>query len=482
MPAQKRPASSALENLARGRERTGAYLTEFQRLLDLTRARPLRNADRGTFEALVELRPALLGQFGDGGVDLRKAFFVSSQSGVDSAVQAIAHYILLREALRVSPEAAESLKVKLRGHHIKYCKQFTGDHLVEAVSCLRLCNICPSEDRGSHRMRWLAAAFICLLQQTLHVKGAELHLTGVLITKACAFAIITGGLAFCQLVRSKLTPAVMAQLPPWCLELLHRHDSEKIWSTGAGRPRVALHPGVEREEHLGDDEVGAGVYHAPDNDPPEPGDAGEGALSLFAAMPASQRDEMHALGAELLQEAGAAMPWGSASHSGFRPMRSAGFPRAMQIWEHYMRMTSLSWRNQTLHRSTFLMPRMGLVHKVLRDRVEEMLKPYMDSAAFRRRFVFVPIVPSVGGCARTLSLLQQRSMILGTDHCPVTHPPQLLLQWSRRIRSELRKEARQLDLLEPNIDLNHSVTEHFLCCFSKCVDFMLGLHHHSRYK
>ena len=127
---------------------------------------------------------------------------------------------------------------------------------------------------------------------------------------------------------------------------LHRHDSEKIWSTGAGRPRVALHPGVEREEHLGDDEVGAGVYHAPDNDPPEPGDVGEGALSLFAAMPASQRDEMHALGAELLQEAGAAMPWGSASHSGFRPMRSAGFPRAMQIWEHYMRMTSLSWRNQ----------------------------------------------------------------------------------------------------------------------------------------
>ena len=56
--------------------------------------------------------------------------------------------------------------------------------------------------------------------------------------------------------------------------------------TGAGRPRVALHPGAERAQHLGDDEVGAGVYHAPDNDPVGPEGAGEGALSLFAATPA----------------------------------------------------------------------------------------------------------------------------------------------------------------------------------------------------
>ena len=57
--------------------------------------------------------------------------------------------------------------------------------------------------------------------------------------------------------------------------------AKKTWMTGAGRPRVALHPGAERAQHLGDDEVGVGVYHAPDNDPVRPEGAGEGALSLL---------------------------------------------------------------------------------------------------------------------------------------------------------------------------------------------------------
>ena len=481
MPPRKRPAASGLENLDLGRERTGAYQIEFDRLLDLRSRRPLRDADRGTFEPLMELRSTLLGQLGDS-IDLRKAFFVSVQSGVDSAVQAIAHYIFLREAIRDSPDAAETVKLKIQGEGLKYCKRFSGDDLVRAVSCLRLCNICPSQDRGSHRMRFLAAAFICLLQRALHGAGSELRLTGVLITKACAFAIITGGRNFCRLVRRKLTPAVVAQLPPWCRELLEQHDNEKVWSTGAGRPRVAVPEQDEREEREADAQLAGDEENLPDAEAGLQVDAGEASARLFGAMLSSQRDEMRELGMQLLKEAADEMPWSCASHGGFRPMRSAGYPRAMQIWGNYINTAPLSWRNKSLHVSTFMMPRMGLVHKVLRDRVEEMVKPYMDIAAFRRRFCCVPIAPPVGGCARTLCLLEQRSMILGTDHSPVAHPPQLLLQWGRRLRTELRKEARRLGLPDPNIDLHHSVTEHLLCCFSKCIDFMLGLPHHSRYR
>lgn len=486
MPVRKRPAHEGLENLAHGRARAGAYLTDFERLLGLRAHRRFRETDRWTFEALMELRPRLLDELGDS-IDLRKAFFVSAQSGVDTAVQAIAHYILLREAIRVSPEAAESVKDKLRGQARTYCKHFTGDDLVQAVSCLRLCNISPSDDRGSHRMRWLAAAFICLLHHELCAKHTEtrLTLTGALITKACAFAVITGGRALCQLVRRKLTPDVLAQLPPWCRELLQQHENDKVWSTGSGRPRVALPAEDELEEGQDDDQICGAVDLLPEREAPGPGDAseGDGSSSLFAAMLCSQRDEMGFLGTRLLREAADEMLWTSASHCGFRPMRSAGFPRAIQMWEQYIARSPLSWRNRTLHVSSFMMPCMGLVHKVLRDRVEEMVKPYMDPAAFRRRFACVPIIPPVGGCARTLCLLQQRSMILGTDHCAVIHPPQLVLQWSRRLRTELRKEARRLGLTEPDVDLNHSVAEHLLCCFSKCVDFMLGLrHHHSCYR
>ena len=112
MPPRKRPAAVPLENLAQGRERTGPYHIEFQRLLDLRSSRPLVDADRGNYEALMELRPSIVQKLGDG-IDLRKAFFVSSQSGVDSADTAVVHYILLREALRVSLASMEDVAQRL---------------------------------------------------------------------------------------------------------------------------------------------------------------------------------------------------------------------------------------------------------------------------------------------------------------------------------------------------------------------------------
>ena len=146
MPPRKRPAAVPLENLARGRERTGPYNIEFQRLLDLRSSRPLVDADRGTFEALMELRPSIVQNLGDN-INLRKAFFVSSQSAVDSAVTAVVHYILLREALRDSLASMEDVAQRLHAAGVKYCKYFPSNDLAQAVSSLRLCNISPREDR-----------------------------------------------------------------------------------------------------------------------------------------------------------------------------------------------------------------------------------------------------------------------------------------------------------------------------------------------
>ena len=204
-----------------------------------------------------------------------------------------------------------------------------------------------------------------------------------------------------------------------------------------------------------DQDVDVQLASADEAEDPETGDIVDSSAAspamLFGSMPAGQLDALRKLGTRLLQEAEKCMPWSSASHCGFRPMRAAGFPHTIAIWHSYIDNATLSWRRNALHESSFMMPRQGLVEKVLRDRVEEMAAP----------------VPASGGCARMLCLLQQRSMLLGTEHAPVTHPPQVLLQWSRRLHGELRGEARQLGIPSPEIEFTHSLTENVLCCFSK---------------
>ena len=92
-------------------------------------------------------------------------------------------------------------------------------------------------------------------------------------------------------------------------------------------------------------------------------------------------------------------------------MRSAGFPRAMQTCLHYMQRTPLSWRNQTLRRSTFFMPCMGLVRKVLRDRVED------AQALHGQRGPLPPVCVALARCA----CCKKGGMILGANHYHVTY-------------------------------------------------------------
>ncbi|CAE7748773.1 unnamed protein product, partial [Symbiodinium microadriaticum] len=104
----------------------------------------LEAVQAGKSQALMELRPSIVQNLGDN-INLRKAFFVSSQSAVDSAVTAVVHYILLREALRDSLASMEDVAQRLHAAGVKYCKYFPSNDLAQAVSSLRLCNISPRE-------------------------------------------------------------------------------------------------------------------------------------------------------------------------------------------------------------------------------------------------------------------------------------------------------------------------------------------------
>ena len=164
---------------------------------------------------------------------------------------------------------------------------------------------------------------------------------------------------------------------------------------------------------------------------------------------------------ELLDAAEAeGLSWSDVSHNGFRPMRALGYASAAAAWRDCMTKSPATWRGQRLHKASFLMPRNGLVHKVLRDRAYEL----SEWDGFPTRFLYMPIVPTTGGCTRFCALVQQRTMLHGTDWLPVKHPPQLLLQYTRRLQSDLRRESAALQLGHaalrlPDTQLNHW-TEH----------------------
>ena len=73
---------------------------------------------------------------------------------------------------------------------------------------------------------------------------------------------------------------------------------------------------------------------------------------LFGSTTTGQFDALRKLGARLLQEAQECMPWSSASHCGFRPMRAAGFPRTIAIWHSYMDNATPTWRRNALYENT----------------------------------------------------------------------------------------------------------------------------------
>ncbi|CAE7343519.1 hypothetical protein AK812_SmicGene40700 [Symbiodinium microadriaticum] len=229
----------------------------------------------------MELRGSLLTKLGDG-IDLRKCYFISTQSAVDSACKAMAPYILCD-----SPgESMEQVASRLQEAKMEHCKILSDDDLVPAVSTLRLCNISPR-------------------QGVRQLKG---------------------------MTRRNIWPTDSFL------------DSRPVLSTTS----------QANEDDIGDEETWQSFG------------------SSFGAMSGQQRNAMpdrHAAPPRCCWK----MAWGFASCCGFRPRRAAGFPRATQIWQSYMSRTPLAWLNQRLRTGSFMFPQDGLVEKVLRDRVEEMV-------------------------------------------------------------------------------------------------------------
>ena len=159
----------------------------------------------------------------------------------------------------------------------------------------------------------------------------------------------------------------------------------------------------------------------------------------------------------------------------------------------------LTWRNQNLHISTLMIPRMGLAHEVLRDWANEMV---MDTYGRCSPLPWICVHTHCSTCRWVCSHVVQMSVQLGAV-------PQNWCGAATFAASSVGK--RNLDLIDPNIGPNHFVTEHLhggpkgcssaccsggraspgcwrrrlrsasgtsLCCFSKRVDFMLGLPHY----
>ena len=120
------------------------------------------------------------------------------------------------------------------------------------------------------------------------------------------------------------------------------------------------------------------------------------------------------------------------------------------------------------------------VSKVLVDRTRELAAARLQPAKFMERFSPVPMLPPVGGTSGVAALLQQRSMLHGTNWLDAKHYPQMLFRIRDSVQPKAQRLANQLDL--PPLELPFWILGHALCDFGKVVDDMLGLHTHARYR
>ena len=151
--------------------------------------------DVGHFEAFLHIAPSLLPMTGEAIDPCRLA--VLCQLGAARGKR-----LALAVALRAVPgglstQARGTLRAATAHSFFRrrlalhtYFKRFSAADLIRAMRALRLCNVDPANDRGSHRMRLVAVALVSLLQ-TLH---RQLELMGALLTKAAALPMSPVGL------------------------------------------------------------------------------------------------------------------------------------------------------------------------------------------------------------------------------------------------------------------------------------------------
>ena len=277
-----------------------------------------------------------------------------------------------------------------------------------------------------------------------------------------------------------------------------------VWENTKGKPRVSQMEGSEGPavDSL-DVDPEAGAQRKANIDAPS--SAGQ---KVSKSLTPSEADLFLQTGVDLLRKASVGLSWKETSHCGFRPMNLAGYARANQIWADFNQRAGC-WTKCSTHGNSLAFPTGGLCDKVLTDRISslaafhlqcsaggvkgtvvslfrllpssgEMCEPLLSEKEFGERFMVVPAMPRTGGAARLASLLQGRTMLLGTDQFPVRHPPQYWRELCRDLQPLLKREAGKAGV--PAVQMQHWTAENAACCFTKVIDHLLGLQGHALYK
>ncbi|MCV6628508.1 MAG: hypothetical protein OIF50_01470 [Flavobacteriaceae bacterium] len=116
------------------------------------------------------------------------------------------------------------------------------------------------------------------------------------------------------------------------------------------------------------------------------------------------------------------------SHLGWCPFKALGYKRAKEFWANVGNNCITKWKMNRVYNPVSGFPSDGLKSKLLLDRIRELavLTGVITDKQFLHRYCPVPRIPTVGNATRVLALFDFRSMILGSDTCPIRIQPQVL--------------------------------------------------------
>ena len=162
------------------------------------------------------------------------------------------------------------------------------------------------------------------------------------------------------------------------------------------------------------------------------------------------------------------------SHLGC-PFKALGHRHAKKFWLHIGDNYITKYKMNYIYVLVPGIPVDGLTSKVLFDRIREVtvLTRIITDKLFIYRYCPVPRIPTVGNTTRVLVLFDFRSMILGSDICPIRILPQVLHRIQKRLHPILQKEGRQLGLPAPKLLWPH--VENVLCCYGKIINGIFDL-------
>ena len=163
------------------------------------------------------------------------------------------------------------------------------------------------------------------------------------------------------------------------------------------------------------------------------------------------------------------------SHLGWCPFKALGHRRAKELWIYIGDNCITKYKMNYIYVPVLGFPADGLTSKVLFDRIREVtvLTRIITDEKCIYRYCPVPRIPTVGNTTRVFALFDFRSMILGSDACPIRILPQVLHRIQKRLHPILQKDGRQLGLPAPKLLRPH--VENVLCCYGKIINGIFDL-------